>query len=136
MAQSKAIFIGRDHPDTGLSEYKLVASRFKLKLDIFTHTPNAAKLLPKYKYAFVSRYLTILESLSAGIPVLANYNNLIKYDYLVLSPFISFIKIFQDPTDPQLNLSYDSKLIISGKKWAKSQTWPRLASLYEKLWQK
>ncbi len=131
-----AIYIGRDHPDTGLSEYRQLAQRFKLKLDIHTHTPNAAKLLPKYNFAFVSRYLTILEALSAGIPIFAHYNNQIKYDYLNLSQFFKFIKVFQNPFDPSLNLQFDKKLIIQGQVWAKSQTWQKLAELYEKCWNK
>lgn len=136
MAQYKAIFIGRDHPDTGLSEYRKLAKRFDLQLDIYTNTPNAARFLPNYDFAFVSRYLTIIESLSAAIPVISHYNNPIKHDYLVLSPFIDFIKIFHDPQDPELNLTFDQKLILSGQKWARSQTWAKMAKLYEDLWTK
>jgi len=129
-----AIFIGRNHPDTGLSEYKALAKRFNLRLDIHTHTPNASLLLPKYDYAFVSRYLTIIEALSAGIPVIAHYNNQIKFDYLNDSPFAKFIKIFDNPQDYQLNLIFDFKLIKSGRNWVRTQTWSKLASLYEELW--
>jgi len=134
MAQPKAIFIGRDHPDTGLVEYQILAKRFNLNLDVFTTTPDASRFLPNYNYAFVSRYLTIIESLAAGIPVIAHYNNAIKYDYLTMSPFIKFIKIFTRADDPDLNLKINSTLIKAGQKWAQAQTWPKVAALYEKLW--
>jgi len=126
MAQpKKAIFIGRTDPDTGLDAYRQIP----IKLDIYTNVPNAARFIPKYDFAFVSRYLTILEALAAGVPVLAHYNNKIKYDYLAMAPFAKFIHIFQYPKQADL-------IIKQGQIWAKQQTWKKLASIYEKLWQK
>src|SRR3989344_1812208 len=93
----KAIFIGREGADTGSSAYRQLAKKLGIKLDVFTNTPHAARLIPKYDVAFVSRYLAILEAMAAGVPVLAHYNNVIKYDYLSMAPFAKFIKIFQDP---------------------------------------
>lgn len=130
MAQPKAIFIGRTDPDTGLDVYRQIP----VKLDIYTNVPNAARFIPKYDYALVSRYLAILEALAVGVPVLAHYNNAIKYDYLAMAPFAKLIHIFQDPKEVDLN--FDPKLIKQGQVWAKQQTWSKLAGLYEKLWQK
>ncbi|MDO8487816.1 MAG: hypothetical protein Q7S31_00680 [bacterium] len=130
----KAIFIGRDSPDTGVKEYRQLAKRMKIKLDVFTNRPNAAELLPRYDIAFVSRYLAILEAMGAGIPVLAHYNNEIKKDYLLMAPFAKFIQTFSDPDNVDLNFSQNQ--IRDGQKWAKTQTWEKLADMYEKLWQK
>lgn len=130
MAQYKAIFIGRPDADTGLSTYR----QLPVKLNIYTNTPNAFRFLPKHDLACVSGYLAILEALAAGIPVLAYYNNAIKYDYLFMAPFAEFIHLFQNPK--QANLKFDTELIVRGQKWAKSQTWNKLADIYEKLWQK
>jgi len=128
-----AIFIGRIAPDTGINEYRRLAKKLKLELTEYTHTPNAARFLPKYDVAFVSRYLAILEALAAGIPVVAHYNNAIKYDYLNMAPFAKFIKIFQDPKDA--DLKFDPKIVKQGQFWARKQTWDKLAATYEKLWQ-
>ena len=130
----KAIFIGRDSPDTGIDEYRHLAKKLKITLDVFTNRPNAAELLPQYDIAFVSRYLAILEALAVGIPVLAHYNNAIKKDYLLMAPFARFIKTFNDHDKVELNFS--QKQITDGQKWAKTQTWAKLADMYEKLWQK
>ncbi len=136
MAQCKtAIFIGRDSPDNGLLEYRQLAKIQNIKLDEYINVPNADKYLKNYDFAFVSRYLAILEALAAGILVIAHYNNEIKFDYLNLAPFAKYITIFNDPH--KTNLTNLTKTNIStGQVWAKSQTWNKLASVYEKLWQK
>jgi len=134
MAPRKAIFIGRTSPDTGYDAYLQVARRHKLKLDVFTNTPNADELFPNYSYAFVSRYLAIIEALAAGIPVLAHFNNQIKFDYLDQAPFRRFIKVFSDPKSADLDFSKID--MVKTQKWAGSQTWAKVAKIYEDLWQK
>lgn len=130
MAQRKAIFIGRPDADTGLDTYRQIP----VKLDVYTNVPNASRFIPKYDFAFVSRYLAILEALASNIPVLAHYNNAIKYDYLTMAPFAKFIHIFHNPK--KADLKFNKKQILQGQVWAKQQTWKKLADTYEKLWQK
>ncbi|HJZ05813.1 MAG TPA: glycosyltransferase [Patescibacteria group bacterium] len=130
-----AIFIGRPTTDAGLEEYKKLAKIHKIKLDIHTHTPNAARLIPRYKYAFVSRYLAILEALITKTPVIVHYNNAIKYDYLALAPFAKFISQFNDYRLADV-FSITPDKIQKGYKWAREQTWAKLAGEYETLWQK
>lgn len=133
MAQSKtAIFLGRTSEDTGYSEYQKLAAKHNIKLDVFTNRYNAAELIPNYDYAFVSRYLAILEALAAGVPVFAHYNNAIKYDYLAMAPFAKFITIFTDYNKVELK----AKDVVAGQKWASTQTWQKLVDEYEQLWQK
>lgn len=133
MAQSKtAIFIGRDHPDNGLAEYRQLAKLNNIKMDEYIGVPNADKYLPKYDYAFVSRYLAILEALASGVPVIAHYNNQIKFDYLNMAPFAKYICIFNKPNKANLT-NTDAK---AGQLWARTQTWKKLADIYEKLWLK
>lgn len=132
MARRKAIFIGRDHPDNGLAEYRELARLHKIKLDEYINVPNANKYLKGYHFAFVSRYLAILEALAAGIPVVAHYNNQIKFDYLNLAPFRKYISIFNNPRQADLK---EAK-VKEGQIWARTQTWNKLADIYEKLWQK
>ncbi len=130
----KAIFIGRSDPDSGLDQYQKLAKLKRITLDIFSHTPNAAKYLPEHDVAFVSGYLTILEALAAGIPVLANYNNDIKKDYLLMAPFAEFIDVFSVAS--QAKLEFNLRRISNGRKWAQQQTWAKLAKTYEQLWRK
>lgn len=133
MVQRKAIFIGRVDSDAGLDVYRLLAKKFDIKLDEYTNTPNAVRFLPNYNHAFVSRYLAILEALAVGVPVIAHYNNKIKYDYLAMAPFVKFIKLFSHASEVN-SLDFDKKLIIQGQKWARAQTWSKLASQYEEIW--
>ena len=81
-----------------------------VKLDIFTNDPKAGKYFYKYKYAFVSGYLSMLEAMAQNTPVFTYYANPLKYDYLNMTPFKD--KNFQIPT------------------------WSKVADIYEKLWQK
>jgi spore coat polysaccharide biosynthesis predicted glycosyltransferase SpsG len=127
MAQRKAIFIGRNSPDNGLPEYRKLAKHLGVKLDEYINVPNASKYLKKYDLAFVSRYLAIMEALTAGLPVFAHYNNQIKFDYLNMAPFAKYITIFKD---------YREVRVQSGQAWAKQQTWDSVADIYEKLWKK
>ncbi len=105
-----AIFVGRLDADQGLDYYKSLARKMKVKLDIFTSDPNAGKYFYKYKYAFVSGYLTILEAMAQNTPVFTYCNNPLKYDYLNMTPFKD--QGFRIPT------------------------WSDVADIYEKLWQK
>jgi hypothetical protein len=132
--RKSAIFIGREGADTGLDEYRKLAKLHNIKLDEHTNTPNAAQYLKNYDYAFVSRYLAILEALKAGVPVIAHYNNAIKKDYLELSPFAGFIQTFKRAEDADLKI--DKQKVALGQQWSKSQTWEKLADIYEELWQK
>lgn len=130
----KAIFLGRKSEDTGYSEYLKLAQKHKLNLDVYTDRPNASELIPDYDFAFVSRYLAILESLAAGVPVIAHYNNEIKRDYLSMAPFAPFINIFH--TFDKVNLYVSKTQINKGQVWAKKQTWEKLVRQYEELWKK
>ena len=106
--RSGAIFLGR--PDQGLEFYRQLAKKMKVKLDIFTSDPNAGKYFYKYKYAFVSGYLSILEAMAQNTPVFTHYDNPLKYDYLNMTPFKD--KNFKIPD------------------------WREITDIYEKLWRK
>ena len=164
-----AIYIGRLHEDTGIMVYLSVLNalkkkNFNLKLDVFGDGPqrdeaasyakkfklhatfhgfsqDAAKELSKYRFAFVSRYLSILEAMSLRIPVFAVFNNQIKQDYLTCHPqaenmvienqigklAVSLMK-WQKPTKEQ------QLALLRAQQWAKDQTWSQLAKNYLALW--
>ena len=161
---TKAVFIGRLAADTGLMDYLVAAKTLKVSLDVFgdgplkapaqefakkNHlsvnffgfVPEAANRLPKYSVAFVSRYLGILETLSAQVPVIAHYDSAIKQDYLQLAPFAKFIDICGGPSKivaayihTRRSPQRTQKRILQGYNWVKGQTWPVLAGQYEQLW--
>ena len=103
-----AVYLGRSGKD--LEFYSALAKKMNVKLDVFTNDPKAGKYFYKYKYAFVNGYLAILEAMEQETPVIASYNNQLKYDYLTMTPFNS--PGYQIPT------------------------WENIADIYEKLWSK
>lgn len=157
------IYVGRLADDIGISTYLaaikiLQAQKIKVHLDIYGDGPlkkmakkmvaqakldvtfygavNANKIhYQRYQIALVSRYLSILEALSAGVPVIAHYNNQIKYDYLALAPFAKWIKIVADPDQMAAAIIDQQQLPAAAMTWAQHQTWQKLAALYEQLWQ-
>lgn len=159
-----AVYIGRLSEDVGIMTYLDLIKKLKekgenLSLDVFGDgmlrrkaeqfvkkyqlpvvfkgfVPNVCELLPSYSYAFVSRHLAILEALSVGIPVLAEYNNEIKKDYLLLSPFRYWISVGQRAEELFASFSKDLHVSSTAQKWARAQTWEKLSDQYEELWKK
>ena len=109
----KAVFIGRLESDTGFGSYMQAVAlakkngskihldvygegsqrswaeqyvrRHKLPVTFYGFVPNAGALIGRYSCAFVSQYLAILESLSAGVPVIAYAKTEFKKDYLQMT---------------------------------------------------
>ncbi len=111
-----------------------------LSVDFHGAINDAARVLPHYHIAFVSRYLAILESLQVGLPVIAHYNNDIKYDYLALAPFAQWISIAHSADEIVASVkktlqseSYHQPL--AAKSWITNQTWQKMAGIYFSLWQ-
>lgn len=99
--------------------------------------------IEKSDFVFVSRYLGILESLEKKKPVFALYNNLIKKDYLSMTPFAKSIIICENENDVVhafIKLVHEKKQraikVETGYAWAKKQTWENLVNTYKNLWQK
>jgi glycosyltransferase involved in cell wall biosynthesis len=162
---NRVIYLGRLAADTGIMDYLKAAGDLRLQIDVYGDgpllvfarkyaeknnikavfygfVPDADKFLPKYKFAFVSRYLGILEALSAQVPVFAHYDSPIKKDYLQLAPFSDKIYICGSALDIRaafylFALHQDEALsrAKAGYNWVITQTWPKLAGEYERLWQ-
>lgn len=103
-----AIYVGRGGKD--LEYFKNLAKKMKIKLDVYVKDPKASKYFYKYRYAFVSGYLTILEAMSQGAEIRSYSDNKLKQDYLEMTPF--------------KNPGY------------KIPEWKDVADVYEKLWKK
>lgn len=160
---NSAIFIGRLDEHTGIMEYakaveeiKKTNPKFSLKIlgegpyfkRLTSFKPigfkeNSSDYLPKYGFAFVSRYLSILEALASKRLVFALYDNPVKKDYLEMTPFINFIitadsgeKLARKIRYFQNNPKQAYKFINAGYKWVKDQTWESVADVYLRLWRK
>ncbi len=156
------IFVGRLAEDTGVQAYLqavkiLTENKHSMSLDIYGEGPLklelesyvqvhklsvtfhgvteiSAQLYQKYDLALVSGYLTILESMAAGIPVIAVHQTALKKDYLSETPFANWITIVPSVTAIADQLKKAELISPEAVKWANGQTWSKLAQLYLKLW--
>ncbi|HZZ98434.1 MAG TPA: glycosyltransferase family 4 protein [Candidatus Saccharimonadia bacterium] len=162
-----AISFGRLSADTGILEYiqavKLLHG--KISLDIYGEgelltkvqgeikgldyihykglANDATTLLSKYRFAFVSRYLSMIEAMQIGRYVFAQWNNPIKRDYLESFPSIGAATMFSLPEELAQELGYllahpmkEENAIALAESWARQQTWDKVATIYEELWKK
>lgn len=117
-----------------LQKAKEYVTKHSLSVHFFGFVPNADEMLPNYSVAFVSRYLAIIEALLAKVPVVAHYNNSIKKDYLVLSPFADWIWVASTPEEIAKAVQKKQVGSTAGYNWAKKQTWKKMAETYTYLW--
>jgi len=99
--------------------------------------------ISRYQYAFVSRYLTMLEAMVSKRLVFAVYDNKIKEDYLLMSPFRNHVVIAKDARDLSKKVLYylanpydEQKKVKRAYSWAKKQTWEHVVEIYLRLWKK
>lgn len=160
----RIVYVGRLHEDTGILTCIKALVGTGYQLDVYGDGPqrqmaedlarqlgveavfhgfdsNISQRLSTYKVVFISRYLGILEAFSQQVPIIASYNNEIKFDYLTLTPFHQWISILSSSDDVRRRLLdiLDGKrktdsAVKSGYAWAMKQTWGKLAQQYEKLW--
>lgn len=155
----KAVFLGRLDEDTGILMYTTALQLIKptIKLDVFGDGQQkkaidkkvrvrdwikvSSKTFAPYRYAFVSRYLAILEAMQAKRLVVAVYNNRIKKDYLYSHPRADSMIIAGSAQElaekmNALDKETEKSLMQSAYAWAKHQTWDMLAMEYLDLWNK
>src|SRR4030042_695439 len=95
----------------------------------------------KSRYAFVSRYLAILEAFANKKLVFAVYDNPLKEDYLKMTPFVKWIIIEEDPQKLAIKIEYymrnpeiSKEMIDQAYRWVRNQTWKKMAGEYLSLW--
>ncbi len=160
--EKSAVFVGRLDEQTGIKMYadavKLIRKKIpnfefeiigdgpfrkEVEKDFtvlgFKTTPE--KYLLKYNFAFVSRYLSILEAMSAKKMVFAVYDNPLKEDYLRMAPFSKNIIICNSASELAskalfyLNNSNEKeKIVRNAYDWVINRTWKEIVSIYLKLW--
>jgi glycosyltransferase involved in cell wall biosynthesis len=159
----RAVFIGRLEKDTGILFYEslvewLRKEGVKIELDVYGAgtlkdslkvgnykgvTNNVDEVLKEYDVLFSSSYLSMLDGLNHQMLVISTYDNKLKEDYLLDSPFKEFILVGTDEkvvAKEMKKVVGDRKILAStlagGKKWADTQTWEHLAQEYLTLWEK
>lgn len=161
--ENSAVFIGRLDDQTGIRTYAEAFHTLKsdfpdFQLSVFGDGPlrkeigeevklygfveNAEREIPHFHFAFVSRYLTILEAFAAKRLVFAVYDNPVKEDYLRMTPFAKNVVISKTSDELVKKVNYylnhpddGNKLTESAYEWVKDQTWDVMVNLYEKLWE-
>jgi glycosyltransferase involved in cell wall biosynthesis len=102
---------------------------------------DTTQSIEKCDIVFASSYLSILESLARGKTVFSVYNNSLKKDYLLMTPFAKWIEIENDSD----RLAQKIQLLVEGKvksnafeaqKWIQHNTWEDVADMHITLWNK
>jgi glycosyltransferase involved in cell wall biosynthesis len=159
----RAVFIGRLEKDTGILFYEsliewLQKEGVKIELDVYgagslqddlkigtykgiTHYVD--ETLKNYDLLFSSSYLSILDGLNHQMLVVSTYDNKLKKDYLLDTPFRDFIlvgtdakKIAKDVQKLLADKKMLTNLLGNGKEWVDRQTWEHLTDQYLTLWKK
>ncbi len=157
-----AMFIGRLDDQTGIDMYYKAFKLIRKKIPLFRFTvigegvyrkdmdasvrvvgskKNPYVFFSTHRFAFISRYLAILEAFSARRLVFAVYDNPIKRDYLTITPFSKYMVVVKSEAELAEKVFYylnhpvqERVLIEKAAKWVNSQTWDTIANLYLKLW--
>jgi len=162
--RESAVFFGRLDEQTGIVTYlkafeilKKNNLRFKFlvigdgkykkqiskKTKVIGFQKNPERYFQEYQFAFVSRYLSILEAFAAKRLVFAVYDNPVKEDYLRMAPFAKWIvtpnnekqlaeKVLYYLKNPQ----EEKKMINAAYEWVKEQSWEKFVSVYLALWKR
>jgi len=157
-----AVFFGRLDDQTGILEYvkayKILKKRFgkfsltvvgegKLKskipkeIKVVPFTSNIEPLIGAHRFIFVSRYLSMLEGLIQKKEIVAVYDNEVKKDYLLMSPFKKYVFVAKNSKEIVeivekciIEPEYSKKLTENGYDWAQKISWDAVANVYLRLW--
>ncbi len=162
--ENSAIFIGRLDEQTGIKIYvnaaKLIRKKvpnFKFKIigdgkfrkniekdfRVVGFKKNPEKYLGQCHFAFVSRYLSILEAMASKRLVFAVYDNPLKKDYLLTSSFSKFINVAASEKELADLVFYflenpkkEKEMIDAAFNWVKNKSWGDACDIYLNLWNK
>lgn len=162
ITKPSALFFGRLDEQTGILEYvkgfrliKKTNPEFKFDvigegkyehkinsgIKILPATLNAPLLLSKYRYAFVSRYLSTLESIAAKKLTFVIYDNPLKKDCFTLGPLKDFVVLVSSPGELKAKVNYflahpkeEKEIVDKAFEWVQNQTWEKIVNSYLELW--
>ena len=160
--RNQIVYVGRLDSDTGLLIFLTVLDLLKQVKDIRfsidfcgdgSLKPQCAKYgkvhgfvdpkpyISKSRFCFASGYLTILEAMADKCVVFTGYDNDLKRDYYLDTPFSAWINSSNNPEELAqkivryyLNSKLSQNSMESGYNWVKNQTWEKLVNDYLSLW--
>ena len=117
------------------------ASKHKLNVTFEGFVKDVYEYLPSTDFVFTSRYLGTLEAFVFKKMVFAVYNNEIKKDCYILSPFKDFVvleknsDILAEKVKEYIkNQKLTKKTTEEAFDWVKEQTWGKMVDDYLTLW--
>ena len=164
LIKQSAVFVGRLDNQTGILTYNETFKELRKKYPKFEFLivgdgpskdlidkqakvigfqKDPEKYFKDHRFAFVSRYLSILEAMAAKRVVFAVYDNQVKEDYLKMAPFAKFI-IIENNSQSLANQvekiinnpDIEQKMVKKAYEWVEEQTWEEMVKTYTKLWNK
>lgn len=126
-----------------MNQARRYAKENNLSVEFKGFVPEVYDFIPSADIVFTSRYLGTLESFVFRKPVFVIYNNPIKRDCFVMSPFKDFI-VLEDTAEKLSSrfLEYVNNQNLMDKKtenafdWVRNQTWEKMTNQYLSLWSK
>lgn len=159
-----AVFVGRLDEQTGIKTYVNAVKLIRKKIPDFGFEiigdgkfrkeiekdfkalgfqKNPERYFMNYRFAFVSRYLSIFEAMAAKRLVFAVYDNPLKEDYLRMEPFSKYISISSSSPELVSQISFyldnpkeEEKMVEKAYGWVKKYTWEEMMNIYLRLWGK
>lgn len=159
-----ALFYGRLDEQTGIIEYAkavieikkkyvnfdflvigsgYLKNKLNKKIKVLDANINAKQYLKKYRFAFVSRYLSAMEAMAEKRLVFVMYDNPLKKDCFVLGPFKEFVVMVSSPEQLVEKVNYfllheddERRMVDKAYKWVQNQRWDSVVEIYLKLWRK
>ena len=154
----RLVYVGRLDQDTGLEKILQALSYLKgFTIDFCGNGPLAAECRkygtvhsfvnpnPFFAKAFICLspgVTSILEAFTYKCLIITTYNNPVKKDYLLMTPFASSIIVKETPSALAQAIKYYSQhpsaaqaKINQAYAWVKTQNWEQAVKLYLKLWQ-
>ena len=119
--------------------------KYKKQADEIANTKgwvaDPSKYYNRCQFAFVNRYLGVLEAFASKKLVFAVYDNPLKKDYLYMTPFEKWIIIENNPKNLAEEIIYyknnkkkSDEMVRKAYRWVQSQTWEKMAKHYLNLW--
>lgn len=119
-----------------------LAEKINKLVNVFPFDSNIESTIANYRFIFVSRYLSMLESLASKRLIFAYYDTPIKKDYLLQSPFKDFIIPVRSAKQLEERLLYfmkhpkeERRITENGFSWAKQNSWKNVTEQYLSLWE-
>jgi glycosyltransferase involved in cell wall biosynthesis len=160
--KDSAVFWGRLDEQTGILTYEAAVNIINKEFTHFSLTvlgegklskkidqsvkllgfqENIGQYLNNNHFAFVSRYLSILEAMAFKRLVFAVYDNPVKQDYLRMAAFAPLIVIENSAEKLAEKVIYflkhpdkEKQMVDEAYQWVRKQKWENVVLVYEKLW--